>query len=129
MQAQVAAVAKVLDKYESQGLPWLIGGDFNLLPLGQYRRLPAEQRTPYSADSELHLVNWMETRQGYAGAQQDVLAAFQALAPEQQAVWQAEAVFSRIFFAVFCLMLALAFQVTFFPCSILKAPIRKIVQA
>ncbi|MFJ4248786.1 endonuclease/exonuclease/phosphatase family protein [Pseudomonas sp. NPDC089741] len=55
-QAQVAAVAKVLDKYESQGLPWLIGGDFNLLPLGQYRRLPAEQRTPYSADSELHLL-------------------------------------------------------------------------
>lgn len=55
-QAQVSAVAKVLDKYESQGLPWLIAGDFNLLPLGQYRRLPAEQRTPYSADSELHLL-------------------------------------------------------------------------
>ena len=54
--AQVSAVAKVLDKYESQGLPWLIAGDFNLLPLGQYRRLPAEQRTPYSADSELHLL-------------------------------------------------------------------------
>ena len=56
VQAQVAAVAKVLDKYESQGLPWLIGGDFNLLPLGQYRRLPVERRTPYSADSELHLL-------------------------------------------------------------------------
>lgn len=54
--AQVAAVAKILDKYESQGLPWLIGGDFNLLPLGQYRRLPVERRTPYSADSELHLL-------------------------------------------------------------------------
>jgi endonuclease/exonuclease/phosphatase family metal-dependent hydrolase len=56
VQAQVAAVAKVLDKYESQGLPWLIGGDFNLLPLGQYRRLPVERRTPYSAGSELHLL-------------------------------------------------------------------------
>ncbi|MGU3346228.1 endonuclease/exonuclease/phosphatase family protein [Pseudomonas monsensis] len=56
LQAQVTAVARVLDKYESQGLAWLIGGDFNLLPLGQYRRLPAEQRTPYSADSELHLL-------------------------------------------------------------------------
>ncbi|TMU81238.1 endonuclease/exonuclease/phosphatase family protein [Pseudomonas fluorescens] len=56
LRAQVSAVAKVLDKYESQGLPWLIGGDFNLLPLGQYRRLSAEQRTPYSADSELHLL-------------------------------------------------------------------------
>ncbi|MFJ4196112.1 endonuclease/exonuclease/phosphatase family protein [Pseudomonas sp. NPDC089534] len=55
-QAQVAAVAKVLDKHESHGIAWLIGGDFNLLPLGQYRRLPAEQRTPYAADSPLHLL-------------------------------------------------------------------------
>ncbi|MGF0241892.1 endonuclease/exonuclease/phosphatase family protein [Rhodococcus sp. IEGM1300] len=54
--AQVTAVAKVLDKYESRGTPWLIGGDFNLLPLGQYQRLPAEQRTPYSADSALHVL-------------------------------------------------------------------------
>jgi endonuclease/exonuclease/phosphatase family metal-dependent hydrolase len=56
LQAQVNAAAKVLDKYESQGLPWLIGGDFNLLPLGQYRRLSTEQRRSYSADSELHLL-------------------------------------------------------------------------
>jgi endonuclease/exonuclease/phosphatase family metal-dependent hydrolase len=56
LQAQVAAMAKVLDKFESRGTPWLIGGDFNLLPLGQYQRLPSEQRTPYSADSALHLL-------------------------------------------------------------------------
>ena len=56
LQHQVAAVAKVLDKYEARGTPWLIGGDFNLLPLGQFQRLPAEQRTPYSADSALHLL-------------------------------------------------------------------------
>jgi len=56
LQAQVNAVAKVLDKYEGRGTPWLIGGDFNLLPLGQYRRLPAEQRTPYSPDSALHVL-------------------------------------------------------------------------
>jgi endonuclease/exonuclease/phosphatase family metal-dependent hydrolase len=56
LQSQVTAVAKALDKYESRGTPWLIGGDFNLLPLGQYRRLPAEQRTPYSADSALHVL-------------------------------------------------------------------------
>jgi endonuclease/exonuclease/phosphatase family metal-dependent hydrolase len=56
LQSQVSAVAKVLDKFEGRGTPWLIGGDFNLLPLGQYRRLPDEHRTPYSADSELHLL-------------------------------------------------------------------------
>lgn len=56
LQHQVVAVAKVLDQYEARGTPWLIGGDFNLLPLGQFQRLPAEQRTPYSADSALHLL-------------------------------------------------------------------------
>ncbi|AWY41339.1 endonuclease/exonuclease/phosphatase family protein [Pseudomonas putida] len=56
LQAQVSAVAKVLDKFESRGTPWLIGGDFNLLPLGQYQRLPDEQRTLYSADSALHVL-------------------------------------------------------------------------
>ncbi|MCW8275889.1 endonuclease/exonuclease/phosphatase family protein [Pseudomonas sp. PCH199] len=56
LQMQISAVAKVLDKFESRGTPWLIGGDFNLLPLGQYQRLPSEQRTPYSADSALHVL-------------------------------------------------------------------------
>ncbi|MDR9753023.1 endonuclease/exonuclease/phosphatase family protein [Pseudomonas sp. SZMC_28357] len=56
VSAQVAAIGNVLDRYESRGTPWLIGGDFNLLPLGQYQRLPKEQRTPYSADSALHLL-------------------------------------------------------------------------
>jgi endonuclease/exonuclease/phosphatase family metal-dependent hydrolase len=56
LQKQIAAVARVLDKYESHGTPWLIGGDFNLLPLGQYQRLPDEQRTPYSSDSALHVL-------------------------------------------------------------------------
>ncbi|MBA1203021.1 endonuclease/exonuclease/phosphatase family protein [Pseudomonas capeferrum] len=53
---QVEHVAKVLDRLESQGTPWIIGGDFNLLPLGQHRRLPAAQRNAYSADSDLHLL-------------------------------------------------------------------------
>lgn len=56
LQTKVTAVAKELDTYESRGTPWLIGGDFNLLPLGQYQRLAPEQRTPYSADSALHVL-------------------------------------------------------------------------
>lgn len=56
LQAQVTATAKVLDRFESRGTPWLVGGDFNLLPLGQYRRLSDEQRSPYSADSALHVL-------------------------------------------------------------------------
>lgn len=56
LQAQVKAITNVLDKLESRGTPWLIGGDFNLLPLGQYRRLSDAQRTPFAADSELHVL-------------------------------------------------------------------------
>lgn len=51
---QLGALEQLLDQFERQGTPWLIGGDFNLLPLGQYRRLKPEQRQFYSADSELH---------------------------------------------------------------------------
>ncbi|MGO2486264.1 MAG: endonuclease/exonuclease/phosphatase family protein [Pseudomonas taetrolens] len=54
LRKQMRAVAALTDKLESQGTPWLIGGDFNLLPIGQFLRLPPEQRLGYSSDSELH---------------------------------------------------------------------------
>ncbi|MGV8921165.1 MAG: endonuclease/exonuclease/phosphatase family protein [Pseudomonas sp.] len=53
-QRQVQATAMLLDSFESRGTPWLIGGDFNLLPLGQYQRLAVEQRSSYAQDSALH---------------------------------------------------------------------------
>ncbi|KWU53047.1 endonuclease/exonuclease/phosphatase family protein [Pseudomonas sp. R11F] len=53
---QVKATVKLLDKLEGRGTPWLIGGDFNLLPLGQFLRLEAGKRGQYSPDSELHLL-------------------------------------------------------------------------
>ena len=56
LRQQMQAVAALADKLESQGTPWLVGGDFNLLPIGQYLRLPAPMRLGYSPDSELHLM-------------------------------------------------------------------------
>lgn len=53
---QVKTTVKLLDKFEGRGTPWLIGGDFNLLPLGQFLRLDADKRSAYSPDSELHLL-------------------------------------------------------------------------
>ncbi|MGY2292599.1 endonuclease/exonuclease/phosphatase family protein [Pseudomonas sp. SDO528_S397] len=53
---QVRATVKLLDKFEGRGTPWLIGGDFNGLPLGQFLRLDASKRGQYSPDSELHLL-------------------------------------------------------------------------
>lgn len=53
---QLKTIERRLDRLEGAGTPWLIGGDFNLLPLGAYRRLAAEQRPFYPADSDLHLL-------------------------------------------------------------------------
>jgi len=55
-QRQVQVTSKLLDKFEASGTPWLIGGDFNLLALGQYQRLPTDQRAAYQADSALHVL-------------------------------------------------------------------------
>lgn len=53
-QRQVAATTQLLNAFEHAGTPWISGGDFNLLPQGQYQRLPAGQREHYAPDSELH---------------------------------------------------------------------------
>lgn len=53
MQKQVTMTLGLLDQLQATGTPWLLGGDFNLLPPGQYRRLPAVQRSWYAAHSEL----------------------------------------------------------------------------
>lgn len=53
LRKQVAMTASLLERLQAAGTPWLLGGDFNLLPPGQYARLPAAQRGWYAADSEL----------------------------------------------------------------------------
>ena len=53
---QLERIVKRVDKLEAGGVAWLIGGDFNLLPLGQYRRLPPAAKESFSLDSDLHLL-------------------------------------------------------------------------
>ena len=56
LQRQITATAELLDGFEKSGTPWISGGDFNLLPQGQYPRLPAEQRERYAPQSELQVL-------------------------------------------------------------------------
>lgn len=53
LQRQTDFTVHLLDSFENAGTPWLIGGDFNLLPKGQYQRLHAELRGEYAPDSQL----------------------------------------------------------------------------
>ncbi|HCI02833.1 MAG: endonuclease [Oceanospirillaceae bacterium] len=52
MQQQVAYLQELLSQ-KDQAEPWLIAGDFNLLPPGQYKLLPEADRNYYQANSEL----------------------------------------------------------------------------
>ena len=53
MQRQVAMTDGLLQQLQSAGTPWVLGGDLNLLPPGQFRHLPEDQRGWYAANSEL----------------------------------------------------------------------------
>lgn len=54
MQQQVAETRNLLDGLSAADQPWIIGGDFNLLPPGgQYGRLGPAQQAYYAPDSEL----------------------------------------------------------------------------
>ena len=53
MQQQVAAVSEQLAALDQAGYAWLIGGDFNLLPPGQFDRLQADQKGNFRAETEL----------------------------------------------------------------------------
>jgi endonuclease/exonuclease/phosphatase family metal-dependent hydrolase len=57
MERQVALTADLLDELSAAGQPWIIGGDFNLLPPGdQYEALGPDQREYYAPQSELSVL-------------------------------------------------------------------------
>ncbi len=50
---QLQALEARISAAETQGASFIAGGDFNLLPPGQYDALPEHQRTLYSPDGEM----------------------------------------------------------------------------
>lgn len=54
MEKQVAEVKKILDRLSEKQIPWVAGGDFNLLPTADdYMRLPPEERYLYRPETEI----------------------------------------------------------------------------
>lgn len=53
MQRQVEMTDGLLRQLQGAGKTWVLGGDLNLLPPGQFEHLPEDQRSWYAADSEL----------------------------------------------------------------------------
>lgn len=53
MRQQVAYVMQTLEKLEQEGIPWIIGGDFNLLPPGFFKTMDSSVEINYSKTSEL----------------------------------------------------------------------------
>jgi endonuclease/exonuclease/phosphatase family metal-dependent hydrolase len=52
MQQQVSYLQRLLNSKNKNGESWIIAGDFNLLPPGQYENMDAIARTYYQPDSE-----------------------------------------------------------------------------
>ena len=52
-QAEIAQIDAHLAQLNRSGHPWVLGGDFNLLPPGQHHRLRADQQSTYRPDTEL----------------------------------------------------------------------------
>lgn len=52
---QLAETDKVLSELDAAGIPWVLGGDFNLLPYDDaaYQRLAPEQKKYYNPESEI----------------------------------------------------------------------------
>jgi endonuclease/exonuclease/phosphatase family metal-dependent hydrolase len=57
-ELQLAEMHRIFASLSQKGIPWLIGGDFNLLPPGTaaYDRLPSEHRKSYSPQSEIEFL-------------------------------------------------------------------------
>ena len=55
---QIAQIDDLLSGLTDSGTPWILGGDFNLLPFDDaaYGRLPAEQQHYYDSKSEIKLL-------------------------------------------------------------------------
>jgi endonuclease/exonuclease/phosphatase family metal-dependent hydrolase len=55
-QQEIAQIAAQLNTFDQAGQPWLLGGDFNLLPPGQLNRLRPDQRGNFRSETELKLL-------------------------------------------------------------------------
>lgn len=55
---QLAEIDKVVSELDVDGIPWVLGGDFNLLPFDDaaYQRLAAEQQKYYNPQSEIKIL-------------------------------------------------------------------------
>ncbi len=65
MQKQVAQVDSMLDNLNQANIPWIIGGDLNLLPPGQYEQLQDNQKIYYQEETELDV--FLNKYQGVPG--------------------------------------------------------------
>lgn len=53
LQKQVDYIVELLSTFNQQQLPWVIGGDFNLVPPNQFKTLPPREQFYYRPTSEL----------------------------------------------------------------------------
>lgn len=53
IEKQISQIEEILNHLDQHGNPWILGGDFNLLPPGQYQFLPQEAKSYLNPLTEL----------------------------------------------------------------------------
>ncbi|NJL11918.1 MAG: endonuclease/exonuclease/phosphatase family protein [Microscillaceae bacterium] len=103
MQKQVAEVEKLLATQSSRKIPWLIGGDFNLLPPGKaYQQLAETHRALYQEKTEIApLFARYAAFPSRAQAQSDAAAQWFTHFPNDPRVKQPDRTIDYIFFLRF----------------------------
>lgn len=56
MAQQTAQLDQLLQSLNQQNIPWIAGGDFNLLPPGEYLQIQEKERWLYNPQSEMELL-------------------------------------------------------------------------
>jgi len=99
-QAEITQIDVHLAQLNRSGQPWVLGGDFNLLPPGQYPRLRADQQNTYWSDTELApLFSKYPVIPSLANLNSDEFAQWFTALPNDPTITQPDRTIDYIFFA------------------------------
>lgn len=99
-QAEITQIDTHLAQLNRSGYPWVLGGDFNLLPPGQHPRLRADLQDTYRPESELTpLFNKYPVIPSAANLNGDEYAQWFTVFPNDPTITQPDRTIDYIFFS------------------------------
>jgi endonuclease/exonuclease/phosphatase family metal-dependent hydrolase len=99
-QAEIAQIDERLTELNRTGQPWLLGGDFNLLPPGQFKRLSEDQRGYFRPETELRvLFDKYQVTPSFVAISSDQYQQWLTMFPNDPRITQPDRTLDYFFFA------------------------------